>query len=148
MAQLQDAREKPMKIASFYQTDQRYLSLRIIGGLFYVTGAMLVAIGTLLLVFGLWALLPGMSVAPPWGADLIAAHQSRVTPIVVGFGGTFSLLWSFVILLSGLQSIALGTLFRLAINLEENTRASAQALDKIRLRLESREEGVGQFFRS
>ena len=42
------------------------------------------------------------------------------------------LIWSAGLLLAGLQHIALGTLCRLLIHLVENTRASAQSLDKIR----------------
>jgi hypothetical protein len=47
-----------------------------------------------------------------------------------------------------LQLVAGGALFRLLIHLEENTRASAQFLDKIRMRLESSGEGVKPFLRT
>jgi hypothetical protein len=60
----------------------------------------------------------------------------------------FVFVWSSALILGGLQYIAAGALLRLFINLEENTRAAAQALDRIRTRLESQGEEVGPFFRS
>jgi hypothetical protein len=51
-------------------------------------------------------------------------------------------------MITGLQLVACGALFRLLIHLEENTRASAQFLDKIRLRLETSGEGVEPFLRT
>jgi hypothetical protein len=59
----------------------------------------------------------------------------------------FSVLWSCGILFSGLQLLALGAFLRLMIHLEENTRASAQALDRIRSRLEANPAGVEPIFR-
>jgi hypothetical protein len=38
----------------------------------------------------------------------------------------------------GIQSLAMGSFYRLAIHIEENTRATAQALDKIRSEVEPR----------
>jgi hypothetical protein len=136
----------------FHRAEERYLSLRIISVVCSVIGTLLLAIGTLLLVYGLSTLLVGTTGAPARGGDPVAARQGNVVlhvvPLAYGVGGAFSLLWSFGSLLSGLQFVALGTLFRLAIHLEENTRASAQSLEKLRSRLEPREEGVGPLFRS
>jgi hypothetical protein len=64
-----------------------------------------------------------------------------------GLGGTLSLLWAFAFLISGVQFILSASLLQLFIHLEENTRASAQSLDRIRMRLESSGEGVEPFFR-
>jgi hypothetical protein len=69
-------------------------------------------------------------------------------PFNVGLGGILVLFWSIGFLLAGLQHIAVGALCRLLIHLEENTRASAQALDKIRIRFESTGEGVEPLFRA
>jgi hypothetical protein len=60
----------------------------------------------------------------------------------------YALLWSFGILFSGLQMVALGAFLRLMIHVEENTRASAQALDRIRSRLDANPEGVEPLFES
>jgi hypothetical protein len=57
-------------------------------------------------------------------------------------------LWSFCILFSGLQLIILGAFCRLMIHLEENTRASAQMLDKLQSRLEGCPAETGAIFRS
>jgi hypothetical protein len=129
------------RITSFYESGKRYKSLQIIGALFTLIGAVLLAIGALLLVFGLYTLLAGTTGGPPPGTGPFATRQVGVVSLVAGLGGIFSLFWSFGFLLSGLQFVALGTLFWLLIHLEENTRASAQSLDKIRMRLESRGEG-------
>jgi hypothetical protein len=136
------------RIISFYESGERYKSLRIIGALFTLIGAALLAIGALLLVFGLYSLLAAATGGPPPGAGFFAARQVGVMSLGAGLGGILSLLWSFGCLLSGLQLVALGALSRLLIHLEENTRASAQSLDKIRMRLESRGEGVEPLFRS
>jgi hypothetical protein len=136
------------RITSFHESGERYTSLRIIGALFTLIGAVLLAIGTLLLVFGLYSLLAGTTGGPPPGAGPFAARPVGVVSLGAGLGGLLSLLWSFGFLLSGLQLVALGALFRLLIHLEENTRTSAQSLDKIRMRLESRGEGVEPLFRS
>jgi hypothetical protein len=135
-------------ITSFYRSDRRYLSLRIVSSIFTLVGAVLLLIGALLLVFGVSALLSDSTPTPPRGADPSAARQLSVVPFGAGPGGKLSLLWSFAALLSGLQSVAMGTLFRLAIQLEENTRASAQFLDTIRRRLESGGGAVEPLFRA
>jgi len=135
-------------ITSFHQSGKRYKSLRIIGALFTLIGAVLLTIGGLLLVFGLYTLLAGTTGEPPPGAGPFAARQVRVVSLFTGLGGTLSLLWSFGFLLSGLQYTALGGMIWLLIHLEENMRAFAQSLDKIRMRLESRGEGVEPLFRS
>ena len=72
----------------------------------------------------------------------------NVLPMVPWVPVTVAFVWSVALLVSGLQMIALGTLCRLMIHLEENTRATAQVLDRIRSRLESSPEGVEPWFRS
>lgn len=48
-----------------------------------------------------------------------------------GLGLGAALVWSLGLLFSGVQSIALGSFLRLMIYVEENTRATAQALDRM-----------------
>jgi hypothetical protein len=137
------------KITSIYPSDRRYLSLRIIGNIFTLVGIVLVLVGAVLLVYGVSALLSDTSPNPPRGAEPFAARQVSVVPFLgTGPGAMLSLLWSFASLFSGLQTLAVGALFRLAIQLEENTRASAQSLDTIRRRLESGGEAVEPLFRA
>jgi hypothetical protein len=135
------------KITSFHEPGTRYAALRVIGFLCTLTGAILLAIGGCLLLWGLYILatVRGATALPPDPAPFSGPQAAAVfSPMVAGF----SLLWSLGILFSGMQLIALGTFFRLMIHLEENTRASAQILDKIRSRLESTREGVEPLFRS
>jgi hypothetical protein len=136
------------KITSIYGCDRRYHSLRIIGTIFTLSGAVLILIGILLLGLGVSTLLSDATRTPPPGAEPFAVRQMSVVPFVANPRATLSLLWSFARLLSGLQSVALGTLSWLAIQVEENTRASAQFLDKIRMRLESGGEDGEPLFRS
>lgn len=135
------------RITSIYGADKRYSSLRVISNIFTLVGIVLMLIGTLLLVFGVSTLLSHATPTPPQGAEPFAARQVSALPFGA-VGTALSLLWAFACLLSGLQSVAFGTLLRLAIQLEENTRASAQFLDKIRMRLESGGEAVEPLFRS
>ncbi len=136
------------RITSFNSSSVRYGSLRIIGSFFTPIGAVLLAIGTVLLAFGLYALLAGTTGEPPPGDAPFAARQIGVMSLGAGPRGILALFWSFALLVSGMQLVALGTVFRLLIDMEENTRASAQALDIIRMRLESTEGRVEPIFRS
>ena len=121
------------KISSFRESGPRYATLRIIGSLWTLLGAIVVLIGGgALAVIGYFA---------------IAARDVQVDPSQrIGMG--LYALWSFCILISGLQLIALGAFCHLMIHMEENTRASAQALEKIRDRLEANPAGLDPIFRS
>ncbi len=136
------------RIISFYELGERYQTLRIIAALFILIGAVLVAIGALLMVYGLYTLVAGSTGGPLPGAGPFAARQVGGFSFGVDLGVMLSLIWSIAFLLAGLEHIALGALVRLLIHLEENTRASVQALDKIRARLESNGAGVEPTFRS
>ena len=110
-------------------------------------GAILLPIGGLLLSYGLYALATGDGApAPPPDLPPFPGPQIRTVPPLLA--GGFSLLWSFAILVSGFQLVALGAFFRLMIHVEENTRASAQMLDRIRSRLEASPVGGAAIFRS
>jgi hypothetical protein len=136
------------RITSFHQSGKRYRFLRFIGALFTLIGAVELAIGGLLLAFGLYVLLAGTAGEPPPEAGPFAARQVMAPFLATGVGGTLSLLWSSALLISGLYFTALGGVIRLLIHLEQNMRAFAQSLDNIRTRLETRGEGVETFFRS
>jgi hypothetical protein len=136
------------KIHSFQQLGERYPSLRVIAFLFTLIGTMLIAGGSLLLAFGLYALAAGTTAAPPQVAGPLAGPQVHVLPLAPWLSTTVVLVWSFGLLVGGLQMIAMGSLCRLMIHLEENTRATAQVLDKIRSRLESSPEAVEPLFHS
>jgi hypothetical protein len=135
------------KISSFREPGPRYTALRVIGFVCTLSGAILMAIGGSLLLLGLYTLATNAgAVAPPPNPAQLPGPQAVTVPWLLV--GGFSLLWSLGILFSGMQLIALGAFLRLMIHLEENTRASAQALDSIRSRLEAIPEGVEPLFRS
>jgi hypothetical protein len=141
---------------SFYESGRRYKSLQLIGALFTLSGAVQLAIGALLLAFGLYSLLSGTAgagAAPPETGPL-QARQVDVVAIgtslleILSRYPLLSLYGAIGCLFSGLQSVAFGALIRLLINLDYTARASARALDKIEMRFESRREGVEPLFRS
>jgi hypothetical protein len=134
------------KITSFRDSRPRYAALRAIGALCTTIGAILIAVGGCLLLWGLHTLANnGWAMAPPNQVPFSDPQSTRASFLLLS---GFSLLWSLVILLSGVQLIATGAFLRLMIHLEENTRASAQALDRIRSRLEANPEGVAPLFRT
>lgn len=136
------------RITSYLRTDERYLALRIVSVICTGIGAVLLLAGTVLLAFGLYALLAGMTSEPPPAGVPFGARPVNVSTLGHGLGGALSALWSLGFLVSGLQFLAIGTLFRLAIHVEENTRAAAQSLEKIRARLEPKGEDAGPLFLS
>jgi hypothetical protein len=121
------------RLTSFRAPGPRYPALRVIGFLCTLSGMILMAIGVGLM------LLAGFHAFAARGGPVDVPPQVQVL-------AGFSLLWSFGILFSGLQLVALGGFLRLMIHVEENTRASAQALDRIRSRLEANREGVAPLF--
>jgi hypothetical protein len=120
------------RLTSFRKPGPRYATLRVVGFLCSLLGVILMVIGG-----GLLATIGYYAVAP---------RDAPVDPRLQVAAG-FSVLWSCGILFSGLQLLALGAFLRLMIHLEENTRASAQVLDRIRSRLETNPEGVEPIFR-
>jgi hypothetical protein len=135
------------RITSFRESRRRYTALQVIGFLYILFGAILMAIGGWLMIYAVCVLATvGGAGAPQPSAAPLAGHQ--VIPFPLPLAAGFSLLWSFGFLFSGLQSIALGAFFRLMIDLEENTRASAHMLDKIWSRIEASPGGVEPLFRS
>jgi hypothetical protein len=126
------------RLASHYGTEERYGVFRVVGVLCTGIGVALLAVGSLLLVFGLLGLLAGLTGGVPRGK----------LPFSDGQMGALSIFWSLGFLASGLQFLAMGALFRLAIHVEENTRSAARSLEKIRVRLETKGENAGTIFRS
>jgi len=135
-------------IISFHELRERYHGLRIVSAFFTVIGLLLLATGTLVLAYGLYPLVTGAPGESPPDAGPFTIRQTA--PLFPGadMRVLLSLLYSVCFLLAGLEHIAMGALCRLFIHLEENTRATAQALDKIRTRLDSGAEGAVPFFRS
>ncbi len=131
-------------INSFRESGERYKILRFLGDLLIGSGAFLLTVGTVLFVFGVYVLCRA-STDQTQGVDHFVGSVN-VTRWVAGLSGTVVLMWSIFSTLAGLQLIGYGAFLRLMIHLEENTRASAQALDKMRVSLESieRRENVEQ----
>ena len=94
----------------------------------------LLAAGAVLLAFGLLGLLAG-----PGG-------DREVSAVFRGFGAIAALAWSLGVLAAGIQFVAAGSRCRLAIHVEENTRATAQCLEAIAARVEPRREDGGPRF--
>ena len=136
------------KIISFYESRERYKALRLISALFNLIGSVLLLIGTLLLIFGVNALLGHTPGGLPQEPGDFGVRPVGSLYLGVDLRVLLSLVWSAALMLAGLQHIAMGALCRLFIHLEENTRASAQLLDKVRMRLESHGEGVEPLFRT
>jgi hypothetical protein len=135
------------RITSFREPGSRYATLRVVVFLCNLTGAILLVIGGGLLISGLYGLATGAgSTAPAPNPAAFPGPPVMTNPPPLP--AWFFLIWSLAILFSGMQLIALGAFLPLMIHLEENTRASAQALDKIRSRLESSPDGVEPLFRS
>jgi hypothetical protein len=134
------------RITSHHESGERYFTLRIVAVVSTGVGVVLLAVGMMLLAFGLWGLLADTGSEPPRAGVPSAARPVNIVPLAGGRGGVLALLWSLGFLVSGLQFLAMAGLCRLAIHVEENTRASAQCLEKIRLRLEPRGEDVGPLF--
>jgi hypothetical protein len=132
------------RVTSQRETGERYTSLRLVGGLFTVLGALLISGSCLLLAFGLFTLRSGWTGPPPLETELFAAHSVSFFGALGRIGGGLWILWSLAVFMSGLQFVAIGALIRLAIHLEENTRVSAQCLEQLRLRTEP----VDPMFRS
>ena len=136
------------QIASHGESAKRYAVLRFIGAIFTGLGTLLVTAGSLLLAFGLYALMEGWLGRPPGSEVPFAARPINVLSFPGSLGGALSALWSFGCLISGLQFLALGAVCRLLIDVEENTRKSAQCLERISSREEPIEQNVASFFRS
>ncbi len=136
------------RLASYREADERYLALRLVGGLFTVVGALLIIGSCVLLAFGLYTLRAGGAALPPPEAVPFTPHELSLVSAVSRFGSAIWILWSLALLMSGLQSFAIGALIRLAIHLEENTRVSAQCLEQLRSRTEPAEQHAGPVFLS
>jgi hypothetical protein len=132
------------KISSYQHLGERYRALRVVGFMFTLIGTFLSAAGALLLGVGFYTLAWGPVIVPPQG---VGSHVN-VLPLTPWLNATVAFVWSFALLLGGMQMIALGKICLVMIHLEENTRATAQVLDRIRSRLESSTESVGTWFRS
>jgi hypothetical protein len=110
------------RISSFRESGERYSGLRVLATICNAVGVLLVTLSALLLFAGIVSLIMRM-VGPFDGVYLGIA-----------------LVWSFGLFAAGIQSLAMGALFRLAIHVEENTRACAQALDRLRASVEPKPE--------
>jgi hypothetical protein len=136
------------RIISFHEPRERYHGLRIVSSFFTLLGMAFLATGTFVLAYGLYLLVTAGKgdFAPEAGP--LAIRQAGSLFLGADVRVIFSLLYSFCFLLGGLQQIAMGGLCRLFIHLEENTRATAQAVDRMRASLESSAEGAAPIFRS
>ena len=136
------------RITSFYASDRRYASLRVMAVVFRLLGAAALVIGVGFLVYGLYLLVVRLAGPPALGTAPLTAVPGSTVPLGPWLDVSLVLLWSFVLMLGGLENIGMAAFFQLMIHLEENTRASAQFLDRIRARVELSPEDVEPWFRS
>jgi hypothetical protein len=136
------------QIVSHRESAERYTALRFAGVIFTGLGAILLLVGSLLLAFGLYALLSSSMGQPPGGEGPFAGRPVSIAPFPGSLSSALPTLWSVALLISGLQFLAMGSLIRLVINVEENTRISAQCLEKLRSREVPIEQNVEPIFRS
>jgi hypothetical protein len=101
------------RISSFQQTQERYSSLRILSVICGIIGMLL------LVVTGLIGLFAAYNYA-----------EGRIAAALV------LTLWTAGCGFASLQSFASSALFLLAIHIEENTRATAQAVERLRSAME------------
>jgi hypothetical protein len=136
------------RFSSHRATGGRSISLQIVGLMFTALGIVLLIGGFLLLAFGLNAMFAGPAGSSP-GAALPGAADVRALGRFPSFLELpLSIYWSVALLVSGLQYLALGALCRLFVHLEENTRVSAQCLERLIARLEPVEQDAVTMFRS
>lgn len=136
------------RLASHLEAGERYLALRLIGAVFTALGSLLFTGSFLLLAIGLYTLRPGG--AEPLRLETLsfAGHPVGSLGALGRVGGAVWILWSLVLLMSGMQSVAVGALIRLSIHLEENTRVAAQCLVQLRSRTEPAERHTDPAFLS
>lgn len=122
------------RVTSHRGSGEQDTSLRLVGWLFSMFGALQLSGSGLLIAFGVYVLLPVWTGAAPSETWPIAARPAALFGLPGGTGQGLWLLWSLALFVSGLQSVAIGALIRLAIRLEENTRVSARCLEQLNAR--------------
>jgi hypothetical protein len=105
-------------------------------------------VGSLLLAFGLYDLLPVWMGQPPRAEVPFARRSIGGVAFPASLGGAVSALWRFGLLISSLHYLAMGFVIRLVINMDANTWFSAQCLEQLRSREEPMGQNAGAFFRS
>jgi hypothetical protein len=133
------------QLRSDYEPGERYPVLRIIGPICTGTEVFLLVVGSGVLAFGLYSFLAGPTLTPLRGGAPFPPRPVGLAPLMKGLSTMVSL-WALGLLGAGLQALAMGSLFRMAIQVEENTRTSARCLEKLCSRLEPRVENTGPFF--
>ena len=127
---------------------ERYIGLGLISGIFTVLGALLVALSSVLLAFCLYVALSGSVSLLPKAEVPFPSRPIGVVAVAARFGVAFWAVWSFGLLIGGLQFAAMGAVCRLLIDVEENTRISAECLERLVSREEPFGQNVGSIFRS
>jgi hypothetical protein len=101
------------RISSFQKTEERYPSLRILSVIFGIIGTLLLIVAGLLFAFA-----------------ILQYFEGRIAPALA------LTCWAAGCGFASLQSFASAALFLLAIHVEENTRATAQAMERLRASME------------
>jgi hypothetical protein len=136
------------RITSHPASAKRYIGLRLISLIFTVLGTLLLALGSLLLAACLYTLLSSWASQLPRAEVPFASRPIGGVAVPGNLGVALGAVWSLGLLMGGLQFLAMGTVCRLLIDVEENTRISAQCLEQLRSREEPFGQNVGSLFRS
>jgi hypothetical protein len=136
------------RITSHRAYAKRYIGLRLISVIFTVLGTLLLTLGCLLLAFCLYTPLASRVSQLPRAEVPFASRPIGGVAVPGSLGVALPAVWSFGLLIGGLQFLAMGTVCRVLINIEENTRISALCLEQLRSLEEPFGQNVGSLFRS
>lgn len=126
--------------------EPRHQFLRIVSVIFDVAGVCCLLAGGLILGYLLFVVLTGAPPPTPREAGALAARTVAAGSIFTGLGQAVIAVWAAGLLSGGVQFLTLGALCRLAVNVEENTRRTAQCLEVLCSRLEPRTDKPGPLF--
>lgn len=126
--------------------EPRHHALRVISVICDVAGACLLLVGGLILCYLLFVVLTGTPPAPPRDAGVLAPRTVTTGSLFTGLSRAVIGIWAAGLLYGGVQFLTLGALFRLAIQVEENTRRTAECLESLCSRLEPRTDNPGPLF--
>jgi hypothetical protein len=110
------------RISSFRETGERYAVLRVLATICGGLGYFFLTLSAVALIGG------------------IGSYLVQLAGPSNGFFIGVALVWALGLFVAGIQFLGTASLFRLAIHVEENTRATAQALDRLTIRMEQKPE--------
>lgn len=126
--------------------EPRHHVLRIVSVICDIAGVCFLIVGGLILGYLLVVVFTGAPPAPPRDAGDLPSRTVATGSLFTGLSRAMIGIWATGLLYGGVQFLTLGALFRLAIQVEENTRQTAQCLETLCSRLEPRTKNPGPLF--